>query len=155
MLKSGHMGRMTPPIYRSVSGSALHTVPHEQPPQKTFLACMGPIDPLKNFLQKSPLTGPTNFHTVWAGIEKDKDMANWARLCEHMFEEEVWVNEDSVERLINVVRSGDVQGCKIFFKDGSSEMLQVLESSDDILALWSRWYEGNIIKRLEVEHAEI
>jgi hypothetical protein len=82
-------------------------------------------------------------------------MANWARLCEHMFEEEVWVNEDSVERLSNVVRGGDVQGCRIFFKGGTSEMLQVLESSDDILALWNRWYEGSIIRRLEVQNAEV
>jgi hypothetical protein len=69
VLKSGDMGRMTPPIYQSVSGSALHTVPHEQSPSKTFLLRMGPIGPLKNFLKKSPLTGPLSSHTLPHEVE--------------------------------------------------------------------------------------
>ena len=83
-LKSGHMGPMTPPICQSVSGSALHTVPHEQPPQKTFLLRMGPIGSLENFLKKSPLTGPLSSHTIPHEVE-------WSYRCLAWIGGKIWL----------------------------------------------------------------
>ncbi len=37
--------------------------------------CMGPIDPLKNFFQKNPLTPPLSSHTVSYKMEKEPNSA--------------------------------------------------------------------------------
>ena len=36
--------------------------------------CMGPIDPLKNFFQKNPLTPPLSSHTLSHRMEKERVM---------------------------------------------------------------------------------
>jgi len=44
-------------------------------PQKNFSPTMGPIDPLKNFFQKNPLTPPLSSHTVSYKMEKEPNSA--------------------------------------------------------------------------------
>ena len=46
------MGAMPPPIFQTVSVQHIHSVFHEQSPEKNFLLRMGPIGGQKNFLQK-------------------------------------------------------------------------------------------------------
>ena len=81
-------------------------------------------------------------------------MANWARLCDK-YEREVWINEESVERLCDITKGRDILGCTIFFNNYDSEPLEVIESSDDILSLWKRWHEGRVINTLDLKYAKI
>ena len=65
-----------PPLYRSeVLSVLLHSVLLKQPPQKNFSPTMSPIDPLKNFFQKNPLTPPLSSHTVSYKMEMELNSA--------------------------------------------------------------------------------
>ena len=98
---------------------------------------MGPIDPLKNFFQKNPLTPPLSSHTLSHIMEKDNIMNRWARVrnCEDSCV--FWINESHVTVLKQY--NEEAGGCMIGFSTHEHAVVRVMENADDIFSAWDDW----------------
>ena len=98
---------------------------------------MGPIDPLKNFFQKNPLTPPLSSHTLSHRMEKENIMNRWARVRNSEDSCVLWINESHVTVLKQYEE--EAGGCMVGFSTNKNAVVRVMEDADDIFSAWDEW----------------